>query len=472
MATVNVSGQTFEAGASILHPKNYYAVNYTQLLGLKNKDPPSDSFSLGIWDGQKFVFKTHSFSSKIPFVDKIASLANLLLMFVRYGFSILKMQTFVEGTVNNFLKYYERFESRPVFETVDEMLKWAGLYNLTTRTLQEELIDVGLSPLLIKELVTVTTRINYGQSASISGLAGAVSLAGSGGGVWAIEGGNWQMAAGLINRSDAALHLHEEIDSVSYLGEYYELNSTKGNRSGGGVWAIEGGNWQMAAGLINRSDAALHLHEEIDSVSYLGEYYELNSTKGNSYKCEVAVVATPLDELNIQFTPPISIPKRKLQHTHATFVRGLLNPGYFGLDAVSEIPKLVATLEDPDLPFTSISVLKKHDEKDFTYKIFSREPMADILLDSFFSVRQETIRIDWGAYPHYNAPEEFAPFILDDRNLYYVNAFENAASTVETSAVAAENIARLILSRFFSRVLLISSNLGSNSDGQILHVDL
>ena len=120
----------------------------------------------------------------------------------------------------------------------------------------------------------VITRINYGQSASISGLAGAVSLAGS----------------------------------------------------GGGLWAIEGGNWQMAAGLINRSDVALHLHEEIDSVSFLGEYYELNSTKGNSYKCEVAVVATPLDELNIQFTPPISIPKRKLQHTHATFVRGLLNP--------------------------------------------------------------------------------------------------------------------------------------------------
>ena len=59
--------------------------------------------------------------------------------------------------MNNFLKYYERFESRPVFETVDEMLKWAGLYDLTTQTLQEELIDVGLSPLLIKELVTVRT---------------------------------------------------------------------------------------------------------------------------------------------------------------------------------------------------------------------------------------------------------------------------------------------------------------------------
>lgn len=42
--------------------------------------------------------------------------------------------------------------------------------------------------------------------------------------------------------------------------------------------------------------------------------------------CEVTAIATPLDELNIQFTPPISIPERHLQHTHATFVRGLLNP--------------------------------------------------------------------------------------------------------------------------------------------------
>ncbi|KAG4392786.1 hypothetical protein AAZX31_04G191900 [Glycine max] len=55
-------------------------------------------------------------------------------------------------------------------------------------------------------------------------------------------------------------------------------------------------------------------------------------------------------------------------------------------------------------------------------------------------VRKETIRINWAAYPLYHAPEVFAPFILDGRHLYYVNAFENAASTMETSAVAAENI--------------------------------
>lgn len=57
--------------------------------------------------------------------------------------------------MDRFLKYYEEPSSRPIFETVDEMLKWSGLYNLTTRTLRDELVDVGLSPLLINELVTV-----------------------------------------------------------------------------------------------------------------------------------------------------------------------------------------------------------------------------------------------------------------------------------------------------------------------------
>ncbi|KAI8010708.1 Farnesylcysteine lyase, partial [Camellia lanceoleosa] len=84
-----------------------------------------------------------------------------------------------------------------------------------------------------------------------------------------------------------------------------------------------------------------------------------------------------------------------------------------------------------------------------------------------------TIRINWGAYPHYKAPERFVPFILDGRHLYYVNSFENAASSMETSVVAAENVARLILSRSSSQVKSSSSNLKSCSpDSDDLHSDL
>lgn len=95
--------------------------------------------------------------------------------------------------------------------------------------------------------------------------------------------------------------------------------------SDSGLWSINGGNWQLAAGLINYSNATLHLHEEITSIAYVGDHYLLNSTKGDSYNCKVTAITTPLDELNIRFTPSVSIPNRRLHHTFTTFVRGLLN---------------------------------------------------------------------------------------------------------------------------------------------------
>ncbi|XP_013630549.1 PREDICTED: farnesylcysteine lyase [Brassica oleracea var. oleracea] len=421
MRTVTVSGDTFEAGGSILHPKNYHARDFVERFNLTVRSPTAveECSAVGIWDGKRFVFKT--FGSSIPFVDKIVSWLNDVYMFVRYGFSLLRMSNFIENMIDNFLKYYESLESRPVFDSVEGMLKWSGLYNLTKVTLQEKLSEAQLSPLLVNELVTVITRINYGQSVLISGLAGAVSLAGS----------------------------------------------------GGGLWSVEGGNWQMAAKLINHSDVTLHLNEQIQSVSHLGDYYELKSAKGNSFKCDVTVVSTPLDEVDIQFSPAISIPKRELQHTHATFVRGLLNPGYFGMKLVSDVPALVGTLEDPLIPFSCISILRKYSATDMTYKMFTRQPASDSLLDELFSARTETVRIDWGAYPKYHAPEVFAPFILDDHHLYYVNAFENAASTMETSAVAGENMARLIVSRFRTKESSSSSpSSDTRSCSSGLHSDM
>lgn len=417
MAMVELAGDKFEAGGSILHPKNLHTLHYTELLGLKQKTDGDDDSDFGIWDGQKFIFKTFpSRTSRFPAV--INTFINNLLIFWRYGTSLLKMQDYVSDLLSKFLRYYE--DSRPIFYTVDEMLKWADLHNYTRHTLQKELVAAGLSPRLISELVTVIMRINYGQNVDISGLAGGVSLCGSGGGLWSVEGGNWQMAAGLIDQANVSLHLNKEVDSISLKGKKYEVNSTDGQ------------------------------------VNY----------------CEVVVVATPLDEVKIRFIPSISIPERHLHHTYTTFVRGLLNPVYFGLSSTSSPPDLIGTLEVPDLPFSSISILKDYSRDDKAYKIFSRKPMADDLLNKIFSDRKETIRIDWAAYPHYQAPEKFAPFLLDGHHLYYINAFENAASTMETSSVSAENIARLILSRLPGGQLQISRSESSDSSNAKMHPEL
>ncbi|XP_077231881.1 farnesylcysteine lyase-like [Tasmannia lanceolata] len=385
MATVTISGDTFEAGGSILRQENLHAYNFATSLNLKIKTYGSNSSSssslIGIWNGTQFVTILNTSISQ------------------RYGNeSLIRTRQIVQKAVESFSLYYTSLKSRPVFSTVEEMLKWSGLYGLTQKTLQEELADALISQRFISEYITIITRIMYGQNVTISGLAGTVSIAGS----------------------------------------------------EGVAWSVEGGNWQIAAGMIGHSNVSLNLNEDITSISYVGGSYELNSTKGNSYCCKVAIVATPLDELNITFSPPISIPKRKLQQTYVTFVRGLWNPAYFGLNSLSEMPHLVGTIEAPDLPFSSISIQRFYSQEDMVYKIFSRTVVTDELLDLIFSVRNETVQINWAAYPHYQAPEVFAPFVLDGHHLYYINSFESAASTIECSAIAAENVARLILSRLSS----------------------
>lgn len=62
-----------------------------------------------------------------------------------------------QGMLEKFLGYYKGLDSRPVFATVEEMLQWSKLYELTQQTLQEALQKMGLSAQLISELVTVSS---------------------------------------------------------------------------------------------------------------------------------------------------------------------------------------------------------------------------------------------------------------------------------------------------------------------------
>lgn len=105
MRTVTFAGDTFEAGGSILHPKNYHARDFVEKFNLTVRSPTSieESTALGIWDGKRFVFKTLGGSDiEFPFLDKIVSWVNDLYLFLRYGFSLLRMSSFVEVYFSSF----------------------------------------------------------------------------------------------------------------------------------------------------------------------------------------------------------------------------------------------------------------------------------------------------------------------------------------------------------------------------------
>lgn len=142
-------------------------------------------------------------------------------------------------------------------------------------------------------------RINYGQNVSISGLAGGVSLAGAQGGLWAVVGGNWQLADGLIRHANASLSLNHEVVSVTAVDEKYEVG-------------FEG---------------------------------------GGAVTCDAVVMAASLDESKILFTPPVNLLQRRMQHTFTTFVRGLLNPVHYNLST-----KTLRCPPDAKLPRATRSV--------------------------------------------------------------------------------------------------------------------
>ena len=78
------------------------------------------------------------------------------------------------------------------------------------------------------------------------------------------------------------------------------------------------------------------------------------------------------------------------------------------------------------------------------YKLFSHTPLDQKLLGSIFQDPAIVATHDWLAYPVFDPPERFAPFQLAD-GLVYLNAWENAASAMEMSAVSAANGAALVL---------------------------
>ena len=77
------------------------------------------------------------------------------------------------------------------------------------------------------------------------------------------------------------------------------------------------------------------------------------------------------------------------------------------------------------------------------WKVFSARPLTEEEKDKMFTTRgKEEVIVDWLAYPAYNPPEEFPPFILDD-GVFYINGIEKAASAMEMSAIGAKNVALL-----------------------------
>lgn len=232
--------------------------------------------------------------------------------------------------------------------------------------------------------------------------------------------------------------------------------------SQGGLWSVEGGNWKVCDGLLSNSKATVYKNTRITEVVKTTQgnaEHPVYTLKGDSQipdkQYDIVIVAVPFEISNYFFDCkdckhwPVPKELGEFWRTVATFVHGQVNMTHFGFLTEDDIPEVIGTTETPKNYFNSVGMQEPVENRSNTdpkelpiRKVFSRSDLSTSQLNELFSNVDEVKAVSWLAYPHYTPPEKFWSFVLDD-GVFYVNAIEHSASAMEMSAVSAKNAALL-----------------------------
>lgn len=410
-----------EAGASVIAAENKLMLHFASILNLSHSRQYENCTGiLGLWDGKSLRLKTTGYS-----------LWDAVLILRRYGASLLRMRGHVRALLRKFDKLYD--DADVGYYTVEQLLlRTPGLYGLTQKSFAEALTS-SLGSLFVSEFVAGITRVNYNQEPeAMNGFAGMVAIAGSGGGLWSVEGGNVQIVEGLVNRSGARVHLDTRVNSIS-VSDYDKT-----------------------------SDSHLYTVSAMSNLD--GKTFAVAD-------CDAVILAAPIETADIDLhlgtmeSAALAV-NRTYVRTVATFVLGMLRADYFGLNSKFDVPDIILTTAHAQSPFSSIGRLPGGQVADSVryYKLFSRRPLDDQTLQQLFEGGFTVLKaFDWLAYPEFNPPETFAKFAPagDGHAFFYTAPIESAASAMEMSAISGRNAAALV-----RRMLQIGHTLGTiQADG-------
>eukprot|EP00879_Flechtneria_rotunda_P022346 GHRR01023577.1.p1 GENE.GHRR01023577.1~~GHRR01023577.1.p1 ORF type:complete len:446 (+),score=200.88 GHRR01023577.1:606-1943(+) len=423
-------------------------------------DDMGSAFS--IYDGQKFTFT----QTGSRLLDTFRALR-------RYGISPLRYKQLSQEMARRFGSIYELQKQGRVFLNPSDMLAAMQLYNLTQQQaadyMQAELHHIPWrfgAARFAEELAGAVNRVNYNQpNQAMNALAGLVSyLPAADPDVYMIKEGNAALPHKLAARLGLqAVHTGAAVTAV-------QLDS-----NGQYMLTIQQQANSIAAGVFAQQQQQRREEQQCDKTSAMTTLKPFDGV----------VIATPLEGSGVQLlglTPEPKIPKRTYQTTVTTYVAGHLNASYFKVASVPDGDVLVTSTADTpfsviaskgNIPIEQTHVAaaaaaasdrqlqaggQQNDRKHTDganqhqqqrqlqlplWKIFSEAPLSGDLLEQLFINSTVVVSKGWKAYPRFDPPEKFAPFLLGPA-LCYNNALENAASAMEVAAVAARNCALLL----------------------------
>ncbi|KAE8153951.1 Prenylcysteine lyase-domain-containing protein [Aspergillus avenaceus] len=433
--TVNVfddAAYPVELGASIFVEINYNLMNASRELGLlvssaSHARPKETDDSLGIWDGNEFVF-----------VLQNTNWWNLGKLLWRYGWAPIRTQSLMKKTVGKFLRLYE--EPMFPFRSLTAAAAAVGLLDATSTPGSVFLTENNISPDFSREIIQASTRVNYGQNLGlIHGLESMVCMATDG--AVAIKGGNWQIFHGMLKSARADIRLNHTATSVQRNRDNTLTLTTKPNGS-----------------------------------------------KKEKQVFDEVVIAGPLQDAGLTFTPSVEKQPDEIPYVtlHVTLFSSphKISPRFFNLKGanaqppetiLTSLPKGLDTGSDKagvgPAGFWSISTLRTVDhphaspaEKHYVYKVFSPERLnADFVKgilglddtsdakDSVNSTIGDLPKQDvswyhekiWQPYPFLYPRVTFEESLLSP-NIWYTGGIESFISTMETSALMGKNVAALM----------------------------
>ncbi|NXN78782.1 PCYOX oxidase, partial [Bombycilla garrulus] len=407
--TLDVEGDAYEAGGSVIHPLNLHMKHFVKELGLSAI--PVQGGLAGVYNGEEFVFEESSWY-----------FINLLKLLWHYGLNPLRMSMWVEDILDKFMRIYRYQMHEYAFSSNERLLHALGgndYLQLLNQTIDEAMQKAGFSQKFINEVVCPAMRVDYGQGVTINAFVGAVSLAGAQSNLWSVKGGNKLVCTGLIYSSKAEV----------IPGTVVSIEPKTRARRGGDPVKLYQVTYNTSSGLT-----------------------------GDTY--DMVVIATPLgrkmaDITFLNFEPPIPEFPNPYHQTITTLVHGRLNASFFGYsDPQAFQLGAVFTTDNPKLFFSSVGAVTpaggtgtKLPSPSAVWKVFSNQELTKEQLNLLFS-SYDSVRVKaWLAYPQYSPPERLPPIVLHEQ-LYYLNGLERAASAMEVSAIAARNAALLAFHRW------------------------
>jgi hypothetical protein len=270
------------------------------------------------------------------------------------------------------------------------------------------------------DVVEAITHNMYNQGAEMNALASLVGLAGAGlagGYLFVIEGGNWTLYDKMIAKAGIKLKTLAKVDKII------------------------GTRRTEADGVVNGDNA--------DNIGDGCPYsFELVCDDGQRDRFDTVVLAAPpaLADLTVEIDGRIlEIAAHPYQEVQTTLVVGELRPEYFGQAPGAKMPSTIFTASSAPAPFKSIGTTgfsPNHNCR--IYKIFSADHvMTADELEQIFSVVHDTFVHVWrGAYPILTPGIKHLPFELSP-GLYFANALETIAGSIEVETVSGVNAANL-----------------------------